>query len=230
MLPSENIEDLVTHQVAAEKSWQQMSPKIDGNTVGFDDIKRTLRTSSNAAECETAWRSFREACLPVRDAMQDLVKTRNISARNLGYQDYYRMFLELQEIDEARLFSSFGRYADLTEDEFRRSKASIDSVLSQKFEVDAVDLAPWHYGGISIVESPPVFNDPTSIVFQGKNLVELARKYFNGMGLPVDDLVEPEKLHLMNGRFTQPISLDFDRKGDIHILAEQGRVPLPLFN
>ena len=217
-LPSETIMALVSRQKKIEAAFNTHRPEIAGRTVSANEITEILRTSKDNALCKQAWEASKEIGLIVQEELRELVRARNLAARNLGYPDYYRMILELQEIDEARLFSSFGRFADLSEDEFRRMKAFLDSELAKRFRIDAVDLAPWHYSDPFFQECPAVFGVDTEPIFKGRNTLEWCKRYFTRMGLPIDQIIPKGSYYESPGKHETAFCSDIDRNGEVRVL------------
>ena len=84
----------------------------------------------------------------------ELIAIRNREARKLGYQDYYSMMFELQELDEKWVFSLFDRLEKLSERAFTEMKAELDATLKAKFGVAESENYPWLYSDPFFQEFP----------------------------------------------------------------------------
>ncbi len=217
-LPEETIRNLVVREKELENIVNSFRPEIAGETVTTNKIVEILRTSDDIALRKEAWEASKAIGPQLADKIRELVKARNLSARQLGFPDFYRMKLELQEIDEVRLFSSLGRFASLSEDAYRRQKARLDRLLADHFEIEAIDLTPWHYADPFFQEVPPVFGVNTDPFYQDKKTLEWTRKYFKKIGLPIDSILKKGDYYEKEGKDPHAFCLDVDRDGDVRVL------------
>ncbi len=222
MVPNRLSDEILTDIIAREKKIEAkvntFRPKLDGKAASMNDVKEILRNSKDSDERRAAWEASKEIGPEIAEDIRELVRVRNVSARSLGYPDHYRMNLELQEIDEARLFSSLGRFSNLSEDNYRRIKARLDRLLADMFDVEAVDLAPWHYSDPFFQEVPPVFGIETDSIFAGKDILKWSTSYFKGMGLPINKVIEKGDYEERKGKYPNAYCLDVDREGDVRVL------------
>lgn len=218
LLPPETIGELVAREKKLEAKVNGFRPVIDGNAVTMNDVHEILRHSKSIEERKAAWEASKTIGPEIADEIRELVKARNVAARSIGFPDFYRMNLEIQEIDEARLFSSLGNFASMSEDGFRRMKARLDRLMADKYNIDAIDLAPWHYSDPFFQEVPPVFGADTDPIYQGKNTLEWVKEYFDGIGLPIDSILDKGDHYEHEGKDPHAFCLDVDRAGDVRTL------------
>ena len=73
---------------------------------------------------------------------------------------------------------------------FARFKKEFDAGRAARFGISPAELRPWHYGDLFFQEVPAVGRGvDLDSFFAGKDLAELARKYYRGVGLPVEDIL-----------------------------------------
>ena len=70
-------------------------------TLSENDIREVLRSSTDSAAVEAAWKGYMGVGAQVAGKLRELVKLRNELATQLGFRDYFALRLALQEIDEA---------------------------------------------------------------------------------------------------------------------------------
>lgn len=218
MLPEETLADLVAREKALESKVNAFRPEIGGESVTANAINDILRNSEEMEKRREAWEASKEIGPQIAQDIHELVKLRNVAARSLGYPDFYRMNLELQEIDEARLFSSLGNFAAMSEDSFRRMKARLDRLMADRFKIDTIDLAPWHYADPFFQEVPPVFGADTDPIYQGRHTLEWVKEYFAGIGLPIDGILDKGDYYEHEGKDPHAFCIDIDRAGDVRTL------------
>lgn len=217
-LPEEVIANLVSREKKLEANVIAFRPEIDGERVTANRIAEILRTSGDMELRRAAWEASKELGPLLADELRELVRARNLAARSVGFPDYYRMNLELQEIDEARLFSSLGRFASLSEEAFRRMKARLDRLLADRFGIEAIDLEPWHYGDPFFQEVPPVFGVDADPIFAAHSTLEWVKTYFAGIGLPIEPILEKGDYFEREGKDPHAFCLDVNREGEVRVL------------
>ncbi|MDP8209109.1 MAG: M2 family metallopeptidase [Candidatus Electryonea clarkiae] len=217
-LPEETIVDLVSRQKKIEVKMNTFRPEVSGQSLTMNQVHEILRTSTDMSLRRDAWEASKKIGPIIAEELVELVRARNIAARSLGFPDHYRMLLELQEIDEARLFSQLGRFADLSEDPFRRMRANLDRLIADKYKLEAIDLAPWHYSDPFFQEVPPVYGVNTDPVYEGRGTMEWTQKYFEGVGLSIESILDKGDYLEKDGKHPHAYCDHIDRNGDVRVL------------
>lgn len=218
LIPVENLELILEKEKAIQAEVKAFRAELDGETVTMNQINEILRSSDDVDLRRRAWEASKEVGPPLVERMVELAKMRNVAARSIGFPDYYRMNLELQELDEAHLFSALGTFTYRSEDAFRRMKATLDRMLADKFNIDAIDLAPWHYADPFFQEVPPIFKHNADDIFQGREVLNWVADYFKGIGLPLEKLLETGDFFDRAEKDPNSLCLNLDRKQDIRVL------------
>jgi peptidyl-dipeptidase A len=151
--------------------------------------------------------------------VRQVIRLRNRGARGMGFDNYYGMSLQLNELDERELFDLFDQLDTLTQRLFAGYKAGLDQALAQRFQTAGRDLRPWHYGDPFFQEIPPDPELKLDTYFKDKDLVAITRRFFAAIGLPVDDLIERSDLFERPGKEQHAYCIDIDRRGDVRVLA-----------
>ncbi|MBD3165217.1 hypothetical protein GF324_01320 [bacterium] len=217
-LSEEVIEDLVKREKKIQTVVNGFRPTLDGQTVSMNRIREILSTSRNMEERKQAWEASKELGPLVETEIRELTRARNLAARSMGFPDHYRMQLEIQEIDEARLFSLLGRFAGLSEEPFRRMKARLDRLIADHFQSEAIDLSPWHYGDPYFRDCPPVFGVDLDPIFRDRNTIDWVTRYFDGIGLPLDQIIAKGDYQNHDGKSPHAMTMNLNRDGDVRAL------------
>ncbi len=217
-LPEETVADLVQRQKKIEATMNTFRPEVSGESMTSNQILEILRLSDDVDLRREAWEASKKVGPLIAEDLRELVRARNLAARSLGYPDHYRMLLDFQEIDEARLFSQLGRFASLSEDSYRRMKARLDRLLADKFDIEAIDLAPWHYGDPFFQEVPKVFGTDTDPIYAEHDVLEWTKEYFSGIGLPIDGIIDKGDYYEKEGKNPHGLCDHIDRNGDVRVL------------
>lgn len=203
---------------AVESSFASFRPTIGGRKVSDNDIEDVLRDSNNEDERRAAWEASKEIGGVVAPRIRELARLRNQAARKLGFSDYYRMSLELQELDEGWLFDLLGELAVLTDAPFERWKSDLDGRLSDRF--GTTSLAPWHYADPFFQHLPPDGRVNLDSLLAGKDAAELAVATFAGWNIDISHVIEISDLFPRANKCQHAFCLDVDRTGkDVRILA-----------
>ncbi len=193
--------------------------RVDGRSLTGNDVRNVLKQSSDAAYRRQVWEADKVVGGEVRDELLELVRLRNEVARSLGFTDYYVMSLELSEQHVEELAALFDRLDAATSEPFARAKGEIDSALAQRYGVAPGDLRPWHYEDPFFQETPRVFDVDFDRYYRDRDVVDTARRFFEGIGLEVREIIERSDLYEKPGKEQHAYCLDIDRRGDVRVLA-----------
>jgi peptidyl-dipeptidase A len=129
------------------------------------------------------------------------------------------MMLFLSEQDGSELLQLFDELDRLTREPFEKAKADIDERLAKMYGVEITALRPWHYHDPFFQESPAVFDADLDAPFRTADIQDLCRKFYTGVGLPIDDVLARSDLFEKKGKSPHAFCTDIDREGDVRVLA-----------
>lgn len=218
-IPSDLLEQIVALGTKVEQTFNTFRPTMEGKVVTANDIAEVLRTATDSQLRRRAWEAGKEVGAKVAPDLIQLVKLRNQAAQALGFADYYVMALTLAEHDEENLRTTFAELAELTDEPFRHAKAAIDSFLAKRYVIAPEQLRPWHYQDPFFQEAPRLYELDLDAYYGRKDVVELARTFFNGIGLEVDSILARSDLFEKEGKNPHAFCTDIDRAGDVRVLA-----------
>lgn len=218
-MPRELIEQISALESEIQSAFNAFRAEIDGQTVTDNQLKKILRESSDDGEVRRAWEASKQIGGQVADRVRRMVRLRNQAAHNLGFPNSYLMTLQLDELDETEVFDLFDRVADLTQSLFERYKANLDRGLARRFGLRTDQLRPWHYGDPFFQEVPLDPDLNLDVFFADKDVTAIARRFFQRIGLPIDDVYDRSDLFERPGKDQHAYCIDIDRKGDVRILC-----------
>lgn len=210
---------IVEISTAVENTFNVFRGEIDGEKVTNNQISDILRKETDWLKRRKAWEASKQVGQAVADEILKLVRLRNRAARQLGFDNYYTMALILAEQKEEELVAIFEQLAELTDQPFRELKAEIDSALSQRYGVTPEQMRPWGYQDPFFQEPPQIYEISLDKYYQNVDVKELARKFYNGIGLIVDDVLARSDLYERPGKYPHAYCTDIDRKGDVRVMA-----------
>jgi peptidyl-dipeptidase A len=107
----------------------------------------------------------------------------------------------------------------VTAEPFARWKRSLDQKLASRFECTESDLRSWHYADPFFQETPPDGAVDLDPFFDGRDVVALARRTFEGLGFDVDGILASSDLYPREGKNQHAFCIGIDRRSDVRILA-----------
>ncbi|MBW3594165.1 MAG: M2 family metallopeptidase [Actinobacteria bacterium] len=201
-----------------ETEFASFRAAVAGHRLTENDIIEALRSSDDNDHREQVWRASKQVGGVVADRVRNLVRARNEVALSLGFADYYRMSLELQELPEAWLFDRLGELEQLTLGPYSTWKADVDERLRHRFGVQHV--SPWHYADPFFQEAPPEGRVVLDEVFADVDAVAAAGRTFESLGIDLSRVIELSDLYPRDLKSQHAFCLDIDRSGkNVRILA-----------
>jgi peptidyl-dipeptidase A len=210
---------IVELEASVESRFAQHRGVVGGEPVDDNRIKEILRASDDAAERREAWEASKTVGALVADDVRELARLRNEAARSLGQRDWFALAVAVSEMDEGRLFATLAECDALTAEPFAAWKAATDAQLAARFGCDAGDLLPWHYEDPFFQEVPAAGGVDLEHIFDGADVVALARETFDGIGLETAAILERSDLYPRKQKCQHAFCLDVDRDGDVRVLA-----------
>lgn len=211
-------EQIVELSSAVESEFAKYRPVVEGDRLSDNQIEEILRTSDDSGRRRRVWEASKEIGGVVSDRVRELARIRNKVAHDLGYADYYRMSLDLQELSEKWLFSRMDELEELTEDAFVGWKEELDEGLRRRFSVDA--LRPWHYADPFFQMLPPDGVITLDHLFEEIRAPSLAERTFKEWGIDLSGVMSASDLFPREKKCQHAFCLDVNRTGmDVRILA-----------
>lgn len=200
----ETIDRLAKDEAALVQQYNSFRAKVNGKTVGDNEIDRILAESVDALEVEAAWRGSKsigehrtndDGGPSVLERLIDLVKLRNHAARQIGYASAYESALQLSELEPDWLFATLDALDHATRPIFQRWKSNLDQKLARRFAVQASELKPWHYGD-RFFQTPPKVGEEVNVdaLFRNKDVVDLTNRSFDALGFDIRPIVAKSDL------------------------------------
>lgn len=193
--------------------------RVGERELSENDVREILAHSHDSSAVEAAWQGYMAVGRKVEDRLRELVSLRNRMARELGFENFFSMQLAIQEIDEKELLRLFDELDGLTREPFAQMKSELDRERAARFGLAVTELRPWHFGDLFFQEAPSAGELNLDELFARVDLVELTRRYYAGIGLPCEDILERSDLFEKPGKNPHAFSTDLDREGDVRILC-----------
>jgi peptidyl-dipeptidase A len=216
---SELLKKITARANAVEQKFNVFRAKANGTEMTDSEVRKVLKTSTDSGTRKLIWEACKGVGAEVEGDLKELVALRNQAATELGFKNYHAMMLFLNEQDGGDLLKLFDDLDKLTKEPFTAAKAEIDDRLAKTFELKPGDLMPWHYHDPFFQESPAVFDADLDAPLRKADILELCRKFYAGIGLPIDDVIARSDLYEKKGKSPHAFCTDIDREGDVRVLG-----------
>ena len=220
-LPVEMLGQMVGLSTEIEKIFKTFRGELDGKRLSNNDLLEMLADENDSRKRKAIWETLKQPGGAVGAKLVELARLRNRAAAKLGYRNYWEMQIRLQEHDPGRLLKIFAQLEKLTDAPFRRMKRRLDGELSRRFKVEPGKMMPWHYDNPFFQAAPPSAKvDLDGFYEDGKreDIVRLAEKFFDDVGLPIQEIVARSDLYEREGKDQHAFCISIDRAGDVRTL------------
>jgi len=222
-LPKQVEADLLKQMVARgnaiEKRFGVFRAKVEGKELTDSEVRKILKQSRDVNQRRAVWEASKQVGREVEQELLALVELRNKAARELGFADYHAMQLEINEQSQAEVIKLFDELDELTRKPFAAAKRRIDAKLAEIYGVGVDELQPWHYQDPYFQEAPAIYKTNLDAAYAQADIPGLCRKFYAGIGLPIDDVLQRSDLYEKPGKNPHAFCTDIDRQGDVRVLA-----------
>ncbi|MFN2128134.1 MAG: M2 family metallopeptidase, partial [Anaerolineales bacterium] len=218
-IDEKKLEKMIQLQTEVEQKYSTYRAEVDGEKLTDNQIEDILKTSTDSEKLKKTWMASKQIGSVVKDQVLQLVKMRNEAAQELGFKNYHAMQLELSEQNPDSIEQLFNELDDLTRMSFASLKTDIDQFLAKRYGISQADLMPWHYQNRFFQEAPKIYTVDLDKYYKNKDLVELTRKYYDGIGLNIDEMVKKSDLYEREGKYQHAYCTDIDREGDVRVVG-----------
>ena len=214
------LRDIVERETQIENLFNTFRARFEGGEASDNQLRDILRNETDVPRRRAAWEAAKQVGHEVAPQLLELIAIRNREARKLGYQDYYSMMFELQELDESWVFSLFDQLEQLSERAFTAMKAELDETLKQRYGIRERESYPWLYSDPFFQEFPAGgTQDSLDDVFKNSDIQALTRAHYKSIGLDIEDLLARADLYERHGKSQHAFCLDVDHEGDVRVLC-----------
>ncbi len=213
------LKQIVELDTKVQEAYNNYRATMDGRKVTMSDIYTTLTTEADCGKREVAWRASRQVGNVIVGDFLKLVRLRNQAARRLGFDNFHTMTIVAGEQNVRELDGIFDELDRLTREPFATMKKELDGILAKGYGIKPEELMPWHYHDPFFQRTPLVYELDLDQYYKGRDVKELARRYYASVGLPIDDILARSDLYDREGKYPHAFSHDVDRRGDVRVLA-----------
>lgn len=207
-------------QTQITKTYNTFRAQVSKKKLTDNDVEEILKTSKDSKKLKETWLAHKKIGPIVSKDVLKLVKMRNEAAKELGFNNFHEMSLKLNEQDPAEIEKLFDELDVLTRDAFINVKKDMDSVLASQLKIKPEELMPWHYQNRYFQEAPKIYEVDLDIYYKDKNIEELTKTYYDGIGFIIDNLLTNSDLYEKEKKNQHAYCITIDRdKKDVRVLC-----------
>jgi peptidyl-dipeptidase A len=212
--------EIIELESTIEQKYSTYRAIINDSSYTDNDIEGILKSSTDNTLLQAAWEAHKRIGPVVAGDIITLVKKRNALARQLGFANFHEMSLKLSDQDPNDIEKLFDELDRLTAQGFVKAKADIDQFLARRYKITSNQLMPWHYQNRFFQEAPKIYEVDLDKYYEKVDIVAAAVKYYKGLNLPIDDLVQKSDLFEKENKNQHAYCINIDRDAkDIRVLS-----------
>ncbi len=217
MIPQELVQEIAHKEAALSQAYAAFRPEIEGRKVSENEIREILKNEENVEKRKRAWEASKEIGNVLAPKILELVALRNRAASSLGYSDYFRMQLDLQEVDEKWLLQTFEELGACSDQTYDNVLKEISAQQARRFAVSPSALGPWAWGEPFCQEDPLDSQELDSLV-ASMDIPAVSRGFYQKMGIEVHPILERSDMYERPGKNQHAFCINIDRGGDVRTL------------
>lgn len=202
-----------------EKAFNVYRATVGDRAFTDGEVRQVLEKSNDSQERQQVWEASKGVGAVVESDLQELVRLRNEAAVRLGFENFHALQLNLTELKRDQVLKLFDELDELTRVPFANAKAEIDKRLAERYGIEVSMLRPWHYHDPFFQEPPAVYDANLNAPFANADIQRICREFYQGIGLPIDDVLKRSDLYEKAGKSPHAFCTDIDRVGDVRVLA-----------
>ena len=221
-LPPELLKQMVDLSTEIERLFNTFRGEIGGKKFSNNDLLERLQQEKDSQRRREIWDALKQVGGAVAPKLIELARLRNQAAKQLGFDNYWDMSIRLQEHDPEHLLSLFEELERLTRDSFTRMKTEMDGELARRFGIQPEEMMPWHYDNPFFQAAPPSEEVDLDEFYRAKakeDIAEIARVFYNDIGLSADDVLARSDLYEREGKDQHAFCISIDRDKDVRTLC-----------
>ncbi len=218
-VPPELLAKIVAKANSIEKAFNVYRATVDGKQLSDSEVRKVLGESTDSDYRRRVWLASKAVGDVIERSLKDLVALRNEAAVKLGFANYQAMMLAINEQSPDQILKLFDQLDELTAEPFAKVKTEIDSVLASNYDLPTAELYPWHYHDPFFQEPPAIYDVSLDEPFQSADIQKVCREFYQGIGLPIEDVLASSDLYEKSGKSPHAFCTDIDRRGDVRVLA-----------
>ncbi|MDE3046524.1 MAG: M2 family metallopeptidase [Verrucomicrobiota bacterium] len=214
-ISKELVEEIAQKEAQLARTYASFRPALDGKKASENDLREVLKKETDVSKRKKAWEASKEIGKLLAPQILELVRLRNKAARSLGYEDYFQMQLDLQEVDADWLLKTLNDVGKKSDEAYKEVLKEINTALQKKFGVK--ELGPWAWSDPFCQEDPLDSSELDQLV-DGVDIEKASTSFYHRMGIDVEPVLQRSDMHERPGKNQHAFCVHIDREGDVRTL------------
>lgn len=215
-VPKNILEKISQKEAALGQLYATFRPKLEGQKRSENEIREILTNEKDPQKRKKAWEASKQIGHILAPFILELVSLRNQAAKYLGYENYFQMQLDLQEVDGKWLLKTFDELAGRSDHVYSKILQEIEREQKKRFQTD--DLGPWAWAE-PFCQEDPLNTKELDFLVQGIDMEKVCFEFYKKMGIDVGPILSRSDLFERAGKNQHAFCMNLDRLGDIRILC-----------
>jgi len=212
--------EIINKKTEIEEKFNTFRATLDGKIVTDNELKQILKTEKkDMKKRKAAWLASKQIGKEVAEDVLYLAKLRNKLAKSLGYDNYFKMSLALNEQSEEEIIGLFDSLDEMIAPEYAKVKDEIDTILAKRYRIKKSKIMPWHMEDPFFQEGISIKGVDLDKYYKDKDIIEIAKTFYSSIGLDVTDILKRSSLYEQKGKMQHAFCTHIDLEGDVRILV-----------
>lgn len=217
LLPKDMLKEISDKEAVLTQIYANFRSSIDGKKVSENEIRDILKEEKSIPIRKKAWEASKEIGVVLAPRIIELVKIRNSAAKYIGYENYFDMMLDLNDVNKKRLFKIFNDLKKQTDDIYLKVLHQVNETLSKDFNISIEQLGLWAWKD-PFCQIDPIEPALLNNVFENKDILAITKSFYEKMGFNVDNLIKASDLYERKGKNQHAFCISMDRRKDVRTL------------
>jgi peptidyl-dipeptidase A len=214
-IPVSMIKTIVQKEAQLAQAYVQFRPQLQGKFVSDNKIREILKNQNDPLIRQQVWEASKQVGVQLAPKILELVTLRNRAAVSLGYENFFDMQLDLQEVDAKWLLQTFERLCVQSDRAYSAVMDEISEHLSRRFPKE--NLGPWAWSDPFCQEDPIDVRELDHLVRE-IDILSACRQHYQKMGFDVQSILDKSDLFERADKNQHAFCIHMDREGDIRTL------------
>lgn len=212
--------EIIRRSLKIEQTCSMFRAELDGQRLDSNELDRRLLQETDEIKRQKIWETTRQIGQKTAPQVIHLAKLRNEMARSLGFDNYYSLALEEEEMSQEQLFEILDELREQTDEPWAKQKSALDLEFGKLRGKEPGTLQPWDYSE-RFLQSVPRQGSEGSIDrwFPINAIQGYAKHYYRGIGLPIDTLWAASDMLPRDGKFPHAFCIGIDNPDDVRVLC-----------
>jgi|GEM_PF-816119 len=216
----EAVEKIIEIETDLERALRNHRVRVDGVEMSSGEVRQLLRTTTDSSRAEKAWKAYMALGKVLDPKVRELFQLRNRFAEKMEKGHYFRLMLFLKKFTPVQFYRFLNLLNMDMSECYAKVKGEIDPALAAKFGIEVDQLRPWHYGDVYLRDAPVTPESDLDVLFKDADIVRLAREYFDGLGLPCDDIIKRSEFRKAPTGSIYPCLLGYEGEDGVRLACD----------